>query len=127
MKNSSFKGIIPFFSKINLSLYSLFEGFPIYIGKIFVGSMYGIICAIIINFWGKQFFSVVFFGLTVLWILNILNCISIKWKEIQTILGVDVSSWTTPMVHEFFSIYTIEITSSIIIFVMTYAMLRKYK
>ena len=121
----SFQGIFPLFKELNDSIYTSLVEFPFYVGSLVVGSLYGMLFAIFINFFGKHIIRVIFYGGALLWFMYITNCIKIEWNYVKQFFGINkINPYN--IIHEIFSLYTVELLSFLISFLIVYVTLKKY-
>lgn len=127
MNNTNFSGLFPLFVQFNFGLYELFSHAPLYIGKFFIGGFYGIIFGFILSFWKNEIIYNSILLSSSLWILSIFNCITIEWKQIYIILGISKNKITILDISNFISIYFFEIIIAIIVTIIFYTTVSKYK
>lgn len=126
MSEKSFQGFYYFIKQFNLSLYGLFTHAPIYIGKFFVGSFYGILLGLLLGLWKREIFYNAFIITIALSILHFFSCITIVWENIFIILGINGQEFTGENVLVFCNTHYIEIICMLIIGIISYSTIKKY-
>jgi hypothetical protein len=121
------KGLYLLLKNFNLSLYAIFGHAPSYIGKIFLGSFYGLIIGFILALWKREIIYnglIIFFSLI---FLHKLNCIEFNWPIIQNILGIKELSFSSQLFFSMLNTYAIEIASLIFVTILVKKTIRKYR
>lgn len=126
MNNIDFSGLYPLFIQFNTGLYELFNHAPLYVGKLFVGTFYGIILGFIASFWKNEIIQNGILLSSSLWLLSFLNCITIEWSQIFFILGISGKKITILDIGNFLTTYLFEFIIAIIITIIFYITISKY-
>jgi uncharacterized membrane protein (Fun14 family) len=121
------KGLYFLLRNFNLGLYAICENAPLYVGKIFLGTCYGIIIGFIFGFWKKEIFYNALFLFFSLLFLNKLDCINFNWKTIHSILGVTTVSFSSETFFTFINEYAIEISAIVIVAIIVKKTIAKHQ
>jgi hypothetical protein len=127
MYSSHFSGLFPYFVAFNNSLYHLFLHAPVFVGKLFVGSFYGIILGFLFAFWRNEIIYNAILLSSSLWLMSFLNCIIIEWKQIFFLLGISGRRITLFDLTVFINVYYFELIVMLLVSVLFYKTVEKYK
>jgi hypothetical protein len=127
MNKLNFSGVFPLFVEFNQSLYELFSHAPIYVGKFFVGVFYGIILGFLFAFWRNEIIYNSILVSSSLWVLSFFNCITIEWKHIYFLLGISGRRIQLFEVGVFLNNYYFELIIALLICIVFYKTVEKYR
>ena len=127
MAQSNFVGMFPLFIEFNKSLYDLFSYAPLYIGKLFVGGFYGIILGFLFTFWRNEIIYNRILLFSSLWLLSFLNCITLEWKQIFFLLGISGRRIQLFEVGCFLNTYYFECMVGLLVCIIIYKTVEKYR
>lgn len=125
--NNNFNGLFPLLLQFNNGLYELFGHAPLYVGKFFIGVFYGLIVGFIFAFWKNE---IIYNGILLsssLWVLTMLHCITIQWKQIFFILGISGNDFSLIDIGNFITIYLFEIVVAILVTIVFCMTMAKYQ
>lgn len=121
------KGLYFLLKNFNLGLYAICGNAPLYVGKIFLGTFYGLVIGLIFGFWKKEiFYNTLFLSFSLL-LLNKFDCINFNWTIIHRILGIESFSFSSETFFTFINEYSIEISALVIVAIIVRKTIAKHQ
>lgn len=121
------KGLYFLLKNFNLGLYAICGNAPLYVGKIFLGTFYGLVIGLIFGFWKKEiFYNTLFLSFSLL-LLNKFDCINFNWTIIHSILGIESFSFSSETFFTFINEYSIEISAIVIVAIIVRKTIAKHQ